>query len=149
MEKSMKKISCGTLIVRENNGIKELFMAHVTNKTFWDIPKGCVEQNESFISAAIREMYEESGFKCQEKELLDLGLFEYTERKDLYLFKYTGEIELNDKDAVCNSTFFSKIYQKRLPEVDEFRYIPLSEVTSYCSEGFKNVFPKLIERNII
>lgn len=140
----MKKISCGTIIIRENKGIKELFMAHVTNKPFWDIPKGGLDHNETFISAAIREMYEESGFICQEDDLFDLGLFDYTVRKDLYLFKYSGFEELKVADAICTSTFYCKNNRLRLPEVDDFKYIPLSEVANYCSEGFKNVLPKII-----
>lgn len=145
----MKKLSCGTLIVRNNNGSKELFMAHVTNKPFWDIPKGGKTENESYIDGAIRELLEEAGFKCSKEELLDLGLFDYTERKDLYLFKYIGNKEFKIEEAHCTSTFFSQIYQTRLPEVDAFKYIPFEEVLSYCSEGFKNVFPRLIKEGII
>ncbi len=145
----MKKLSCGVLIVREQNNIKELFMAHVTNKPFWDIPKGGKNPNETYIQAAIREMYEEVGFKCETKDLLDLGIFEYTERKDLYLFKYIGDYSYCLEDAICTSTFFSNIYQKRLPEVDDFKYVPFDDVISHCSEGFKNVFPLLLKSKSI
>lgn len=145
----MKKLSCGILIVRNNNGLKELFMAHVTNKTFWDIPKGGISNNESFIETAIRETEEESGFIIKSEHLLDLGLFTYTERKDLYLFKYIGYDSFPVENAKCTSTFHSKIENKRLLEVDDFKYIPFNEVLNYCSEGFKNVFPKLIRENIL
>jgi len=145
----VKKLSCGTLIVRENSGGKELFMAHVTNKPFWDIPKGGRNSEEGFIQAAIRELYEESGFVCEHAELLDLGLYEYTDRKDLYLFKYVGNTNFCHTKAVCNSTFFSKIYSAHLPEVDDFKYVPFDEVLAHCSEGFKKVFPLLISKKII
>lgn len=145
----MKKISCGTLIVRESKGFKELFMAHVTNKPFWDIPKGGKNGNESYIEAALREMKEEVGFQCIKENLIDLGKFDYTDRKDLYLFKYIGKDEYRLEDAICTSTFFSKIYQTRLPEVDDFKYVPFDDVLSHCSEGFKNVFPLLIKNKIL
>jgi 8-oxo-dGTP pyrophosphatase MutT (NUDIX family) len=145
----MKKISCGVLIVKNENGNKSLFMAHVTNKIFWDIPKGGISLNESFIETAIREMIEEVGFKCSKEDLLDLGFFKYTERKDLYLFKYIGNKEFKVENAVCTSNFFSKLYQMHLPEVDDFKYVPFNEIINYCSEGFKNVLPILLRDNII
>ena len=76
----MKKLSCGTLIVRDRMGTKELFMAHVTGQKFWDIPKGGKNLHENYIEAALRELEEESGFICNHNELFDLGLYEYTER---------------------------------------------------------------------
>lgn len=145
----MKKLSCGTLIVRERMGIKELFMAHVTGYEFWDIPKGGQNLHENYIDAALRELEEESGFKCNHHDLYDLGLYEYTERKDLYLFKYVGEKYLCDQQAICTSTFFSKLYETHLPEVDDFKYVPFEQVLSHCSRGFKQVFPLLLQKRII
>lgn len=149
VEIQVKKLSCGTLIVRENQGKKELFMAHVTNQSFWDIPKGGQNPNENYIKTAIRELYEESGIICSSHELLDLGMYDYTERKDLYLFKYIGNRNFCHTQAVCNSTFFSNLYQKHLPEVDAFKYVEFDDVLNHCSEGFKKVFPILIANNII
>jgi 8-oxo-dGTP pyrophosphatase MutT (NUDIX family) len=145
----MKKLSCGTLIVRDRMGTKELFMGHVTGQQFWDIPKGGKNLHENYIEAAIRELEEESGFTCDHQELLDLGLYQYTERKDLYLFKYVGQQYFCDQKAFCKSTFFSKLYETRLPEMDGFKYVPFEQVLSHCSEGFKKVFPLLIEKRII
>ena len=145
----MKKLSCGTLIVRDRMGTKELFMGHVTGQQFWDIPKGGKNLHENYIEAAIRELEEESGFTCDHQELLDLGLYQYTERKDLYLFKYVGQQYFCDQKAFCKSTFFSKLYETRLPEMDGFKYVPFEQVLSHCSEGFKKVFPILIDKRII
>lgn len=145
----MKKLSCGTLIVRDRMGTKELFMGHVTGQQFWDIPKGGKNLHENYIEAAIRELEEESGFTCNHQELLDLGLYQYTELKDLYLFKYVGQQYFCDQKAFCKSTFFSKLYETRLPEMDGFKYVPFEQVLSHCSEGFKKVFPLLIEKRII
>ena len=145
----MKKLSCGTLIVRERMGTKELFMAHVTGYQFWDIPKGGQNLHENYIDAALRELEEESGFKCNHNDLYDLGLYEYTERKDLYLFKYVGEKYLCDQQAICTSTFFSKLHETHLPEVDDFKYVPFDQVLSHCSRGFTQVFPLLLQKRII
>lgn len=56
-----KKITnkAGICIVDNNNRI--LIVQSYNN--YWGIPKGSVNQNESFLDAAIRETYEETGIK--------------------------------------------------------------------------------------
>jgi 8-oxo-dGTP pyrophosphatase MutT (NUDIX family) len=58
----MKKAeSAGIIIVRRDitdNGVKVLLM---NAYSFWDFPKGGIEENESKLHAAIREVGEETG----------------------------------------------------------------------------------------
>jgi putative (di)nucleoside polyphosphate hydrolase len=145
----MKKISCGILIVRNTRGVDELLMGHITGHERWDILKGCKDDDEDHISAAIREMREESGFVCQPTELLDLGLFKYNPKKDLYLFKYSGTQEFCHTKAYCDSMFFHQELQKELPELDDFKYVPFDDVLNHCTNGFKEVFQKLRREKIL
>lgn len=145
----MKKISCGTLIIRENNGKKELLMGHVTGQNFWDILKGCKETHEDYITAALRELREESGFICDPSDLKDLGLYPYVPKKDLYLFKYTGQEMFCHTKAFCESTFFHKELEKRMPEMDDFKYVSFDEVFGHCIESFKPIFNKLVKDRIL
>lgn len=56
----MKKIqSSGIVIVRFENGIPLLLLMRAYS--YWDFPKGGIEENESKLSAAIREVQEEAG----------------------------------------------------------------------------------------
>jgi len=145
----MKKISCGTLIIRNNMGVNELLMGHVTGHEVWDIIKGCKESHEDYVTAALREMQEESGFICHPNELKDLGLYTYNPKKDLYLFKYAGEQLFCHTKAYCESTFFNRITQQHLPELDDFKYVRFDEVLNHCTQGFKNVFTTLLRDKII
>lgn len=145
----MKKISCGTLITRERKGRRELFMGHVTGYKFWDIPKGGMNLGENYIETAIRELREEAGFICDQSELFDLGMHDYTVRKDLYLFKYIGNQTFCHKKAFCESHFFHKSFNRMMPEMDNFKYVDYADVFEHCTEGFKTVFPRLIANGMI
>ena len=51
------KISCGILI---HNKIDFLVVRPTGSKTYYDIPKGLAEGDETWRETAVRELYEES-----------------------------------------------------------------------------------------
>ncbi|CAF3800072.1 unnamed protein product [Adineta steineri] len=57
----------------------EILLITSRDKASWIIPGGGIEQNESTIEAAHRELYEEAGVKG--RIIRDLGIFENLERK--------------------------------------------------------------------
>lgn len=139
----MKNISCGVLITKKINDEMHLLMCHSTNNTFWDIPKGGIDLDESPIDTAIRELKEETGFSVSREDLIDLGIFEYNRSKDLHLFKYNKDSDFDESKGVC-TTFFQCPYKKiDIPEVDEFKYFPFSLVNTVCAKSFINVFKKI------
>lgn len=135
-----KEITYGVFFVKKINNENNLFMAHSTGNTFWDIPKGGGEFNETPIQSAIREVKEETGFDITEEELLDIGLFSYNRQKNMYIFLYIGNQEFKPENGFCDSTFTCPHTGKERPEVDDFKYIPFSEVTKNCAKSFNNVF---------
>ena len=65
MKKIKKEISCGVIPVYvKENGEKEFFLV-LQNNNDWSFPKGHVEEGESFLETAERELFEETGFRCQ------------------------------------------------------------------------------------
>lgn len=57
--------SCGAIVYRENNDIIEyLVISHKSDK-HWCFPKGHVENNESEIETALREVLEETGLNIE------------------------------------------------------------------------------------
>jgi len=117
----MKIVSCGILLFSYG----EILLGHVTNQPFWDLPKGGMEEGESFAQTAIRETYEETGMMLQEDKLIELGLFTYNRYKDLYLF--ACDITMMDKkeeDFRCHSTMTvgSGDDIATIPEMDDFKY---------------------------
>lgn len=120
-----KIISCGIIFTKENH----ILMCHPTghSENAWDLPKGCMEPNESYIGAAIRECYEETGFLCDPENLIDLGMNEYLEHKDLYLFKHIENHQFKAEEAYCNSEFLCPKLNHWLPEHDDFKYFTFED----------------------
>lgn len=132
------ELSAGIIFV--NNG--ELFIAHATETKYWDIPKGGVDANESHREAAIRECREETGFVVSPSDLVSLGVFDYSVKKKLALFLYTGYDYPKAEEGYCVSTFVS--YGRTLPEMDDYRYIPLSEMHEYLRPNMARVLGDLL-----
>ncbi len=78
----MKKVSSGIVIT---NG--DVVLGCKSYK--WDLPKGEIEKNEKPIEAAVRETKEETGLSVDQKDLKELGFFDYTRHKNLRLFLNT------------------------------------------------------------
>lgn len=79
----MKTVSAGVLMFDSQDRI---LLGHATGNAHWDIPKGKIEEGEDPIDAALREVWEETGIVLQKEDLIDLGRFKYTPKKDLHLF---------------------------------------------------------------
>ena len=121
------KVSAGILFIKN----KKILLARVTDQNNWDIPKGQVDlEDEDHEATAIRECYEETGFRVEKEDLMPLGVIEYSHIKQLSLFLYTGEEYPDAAKCKCISTFDDKGVDK--PENDDFEYIPLKEVSDYC-----------------
>jgi 8-oxo-dGTP pyrophosphatase MutT (NUDIX family) len=134
----MKKVSAGVIIHNKTS----ILVGHVTNQWFWDIPKGLIDQYESPIDAAIREVYEETAFDISEYRgsMMDLGKVRYQSDKDLYLFDLYLE-ELPDIsslhcDSYCN--YPDDPLPEDFPEVDEFATIIYDEMSSYMIPALVN-----------
>lgn len=58
-------VAAGAVITRENNGKKEFLLIHRGYRDDWSFPKGKVDPGEHIVSAAVREVREETGFAIQ------------------------------------------------------------------------------------
>jgi 8-oxo-dGTP diphosphatase len=71
--------AAGGLVVRRRGGVLELVVVHRPVQHDWSFPKGKLESGETFETAALREVREETGMSC---ELLRfIGHTEYVDRK--------------------------------------------------------------------
>lgn len=137
----MKKLSCGVLIVNDRH---ELFLAHVTNTTRWDIPKGGANPNEPMLDAALRELEEETGLEISPGRLIDLGRQEYSSTKNLHLFLvFVPAAAINPKDCFCRSQFRHPLTRKLLPEMDGFRWAAFSELDQFCVPAMRSLLTRL------
>lgn len=140
------KVSCGVIIYQN----KKILMCRVTGQGFWDLPKGCKEIGESAISAAIRELYEETSIVINSNLLKDLGEIDYNSHKRLHLFIYTGTEAFEASSLSCLSTFIDKKTGEEKLEVDQFEFVDFEEALMRSAPSMNLVLQKfrdLIEKS--
>lgn len=134
----LSKVSCGVIIYQNN----KLLMCRVTGQGFWDLPKGCKENGELAIDAAIRELYEETSIIINSDVLKDLGEIDYNSHKRLHLFIYTGSEVFDTSSLSCLSTFVDKKTGQERLEVDKFEFVDFEEALKRCASSMNSVLKK-------
>jgi 8-oxo-dGTP diphosphatase len=72
--------AAGGVVVREGrDGASEIAVVHRPRYDDWSLPKGKLDPGESFPAAALREVEEETGLRCELLEELEPNL--YSDRK--------------------------------------------------------------------
>ncbi len=118
-----------------------VLLAHATETTHWDIPKGQGEEGEAPQVTALREMEEETGIAVDASRLTDLGLFVYRRDKDLHLFAARARAdELDLTRCTCTSMFPRRSDGTMIPEMDAFRWAAPDEVEHYASRSLTRLF---------
>lgn len=133
-------ISCGLLIIKDN----KILLSHITLKKNWDIPKGMKEFDETYLDCCLREVKEETNldFNKNKNEFIDLGLYDYTKEKQLYLFLYNCKQDLDLSKCVCTTFFEKDGYQ--YPEVDCFRFIDKKDIEKYTNPKLALILCKIL-----
>lgn len=123
-----KTLSVG-FVIRCPGGI---LLGHTTGSDHWDLPKGGIDEGETPLDGAVRELAEETGLvyannvlACkftgethQVTGIRDLGRHEYTKRKDLELFELTVATDIDVRQLKCESMVQRPNYS--FPELDRF-----------------------------
>jgi 8-oxo-dGTP diphosphatase len=71
--------AAGGLVVRESAGLVKVAIVHRPRHDDWSLPKGKLAPGEEWASAALREVEEETGMRCELGE--ELGSVRYRDRK--------------------------------------------------------------------
>jgi 8-oxo-dGTP pyrophosphatase MutT (NUDIX family) len=131
-------VSCGIVLLDPDGRV---LLAHATETSHWDIPKGQGEEGEAPHVAALREMEEETGIVIEPARLTELGLFAYRRDKDLHLFAVRARAdELDLARCVCTSMFPRRSDGTMIPEMDAFRWSAPHEVEQYASRSLTRLF---------
>ncbi len=71
--------AAGGVLVREEDGIRRTAVIHRPKYGDWTLPKGKLEPGEGFEAAALREVEEETGLRCEAE--VELAPVSYRDRK--------------------------------------------------------------------
>jgi 8-oxo-dGTP pyrophosphatase MutT (NUDIX family) len=135
---SARIVSCGIVLLDPHGRV---LLAHATETSHWDIPKGHGEEGEAPHVTALREMVEETALVVDAGRLKDLGLFVYRRDKDLHLFAARArDDELDLTCCVCTSMFPRRSDGKLIPEMDAYRWAAPDEVERYASRSLTRLF---------
>lgn len=135
---SARIVSCGIVLLDPDGRV---LLAHATETTHWDIPKGQGEEGEAPHVTALREMEEETGIAVEAGRLMDLGLFVYRRDKDLHLFAARALAdELDLTRCICTSMFPRRSDGTMIPEMDAFRWAAPDEIEHYASRSLTRLF---------
>jgi 8-oxo-dGTP diphosphatase len=116
---SAEVLAAGGVVWRRGDQGVEVVLVHRPKYDDWSLPKGKLDEGESFEDAAVREVEEETGLRCA------LGAFledvEYRDHKDREKLVRYWAMEAGDGDFTPDE------------EVDELRWVPLDEAASMLS----------------
>lgn len=130
----MKKITAAVVIINKDGDILGCHGTGKPHDTGFDFPKGIVEEGETCIDAALRELREETSFVLTADDLLDVGEFPHNREKNIHLFVHRTENMPDINSLECKSFF--EVYDKQYPEVDFFQII---------SKKDRNKFNKVLQ----
>ena len=121
-----RTVSAGVVVTDGNS----LLLCHVTGAKHWDLPKGKIDLGEEPITAAVRELREETGLIVDTVSLVDLGRFAYKKNKDLHLWLHMVE-ELPDTRSLDCLSMFDDGKGAMKKEMDGFANVKLDKIDSY------------------
>jgi 8-oxo-dGTP pyrophosphatase MutT (NUDIX family) len=146
----MKK-SCG-FIIKNIDG--KVLITHPTNdysgEGIWEFPKGNIEDGETELECALREVLEETNLKLSNIKGKITKISEIIAHNRIYvLFLFESEENLKKYDIKCNSFVdfdefdeFDEI--EPFPENDDFKWVSFKNCLNYLSpieqEVIKNNF---------
>ena len=139
------RIGVGIVVLNKNN---KIFVAkRIDNpKDFWQMPQGGVDQNESYLDAAYRELYEETNIKEIEliKEVEEFTTYELPDhllgiiwkgkfkgqKQKWFIMRFVGnENEINIKT--------------KKPEFLDWKWIDVNEITKKVVDFKYEVYKKV------
>jgi 8-oxo-dGTP pyrophosphatase MutT (NUDIX family) len=139
-------VSAGLIITDGNYVLVEQPIGKSKGEGKYDLPKGHVEKDESFIDAAFREAYEETGYdfsnyKYYARPLSSVPM-PYNSAKKIILYEVRVD-NLPDLSSYKCKSFFKNSAGKLVPEVIGYAYKPITELSIWLFPNYKKIIDKI------
>ena len=133
-----KQTSSGGVIFRNSRKGIEVALIAVKNKTVWCLPKGAIDKNEDFQTAAVREVREETGLSG---EVIDeIGKISY------WYFSKDENMRFNKTVYFYLMEYKSGNTDEHDQEVDDAQWFPIEEaIDKLAYRGEKEILQKAKE----
>jgi len=149
----MANRSAGILVYRKVNEDLEVLLVHPggpfwknKNSNAWSIPKGLVEEGEKELEGAIREFAEETGFKLNSKDFIELHEAKQTSGKVIKVWAIEDSF---DADKLKSNTFKMEWPPKseklqEFPEVDRAEWYEIEYAKTKIVKGQISILDQLV-----
>jgi len=137
-------ISAGVAIYYKN----KILLAHPSRTSIigtWSVPKGKIEENETELDAAIRELEEEVGIKLNPTIITsEPRIFNYTSKKG-YIFKkaYIFTLYVTSLDEIGLSSEILQFNQLQRSEVDMAAFFDKHVAKDYIFWRYRALLDKI------
>lgn len=122
-----KHFSAGGILLNHKN---EIFLIHQTERDEWTLPKGGIQEGESKIEAASREIKEETGYKN----------IEVVDKKPLFVHSYSFTHPVTKEQIEKTVTFFLfKLLNNKYSKTEEMTVEKLSGTWFSCKDALNKV----------
>lgn len=115
--------------------------------------KGCINNNEDLKDAAIREFYEETGFKfADDSRFMEFGYYRTTHKKNYVYVYISSDIE---KDIQFKQQIIEIEYPKgtgkiiKIPEIEYVKYLTFEEAMIKCKSNSFVTLLEALEKHLI
>jgi ADP-ribose pyrophosphatase YjhB (NUDIX family) len=145
-----QKVSAGLAIVYDHR----ILLVHPTNASWYNsygIPKGGVEEGETYLDAAIRETREETGINIP-KSLIDktehyfsLSSKKYKYNKTVYYYV----VKIDDLSQIGLKDLVIPKRQLQLKEVDWAGFLSMSEINKRVAPSQATLINNLIGKGLL
>jgi putative (di)nucleoside polyphosphate hydrolase len=135
-----KQTSCGVIVT----DTRLLLLGHATRSPRWDIPKGLADPGETFVAAAVRELFEETGLHVTPAALRPLGVHRYLRDKELALFCWMPAA-MPSLDVLRCASMFVLPNGASVPEFDRFGLFTWDEAFGKVGRNLARVLAEVRE----
>ncbi len=139
------EITCGFFIINKND---KMLIVHPTKSpdSIWSIPKGRIDNNETELEAAYREVKEETNIDLLKYvgKVIPLGTEKYKHgRKTLsgVIFEYNGKFK---EKLFCESMVHS--VKGDFPEVDRYKWVTFKTAFELIHHTQQELLQKYIKK---